>query len=247
MIRANRGSSLVVILSSGLLGQSTAAPPAFEVVSVKPTPPERLNHLRSDYCPGGGRFSVAGTPVMWSLGYAYHLRDFQISGAPAWLNAFDSAYDIEGKPAGPVTDEQCRLMVQSLFADRFKLVAHLEMKESSVYLLTIGKNGPKLREGGGVKLNGSIQAGASGKPDWADGWTASELAAHLADFAGRPVVDRTGLAGRYGVTLDFSRADGDDRPNIFTAVQEQLGLKLDAGKAPIEMLVIDHIEKPGEN
>jgi uncharacterized protein (TIGR03435 family) len=184
---------------------------------------------------------------MWSLGYAYHLKDLQIFGAPAWLDAFDSAYDMEGKPAGPVTDEQCRLMVQSLFADRFKLAAHLEMKESSVYLLTIGKNGVKLREGGGVKFGGSTEVDASGKLAYAEGWTMTQLASRLVDFTGRPVVDRTGLAGKYGITLDFSRADGDDRPSIFTAVQEQLGLKLEAAKAPVEMLIIDHIEKPGGN
>ena len=190
---------------------------------------------------------MAGTPVMWSLGYAYHLKDFQISGAPAWLSAFDSAYDIEGKPNGPVTDEQCRLMVQSLFADRFKLVAHRQTKDSSVYLLTIAKNGPKVHPGGGVRLNGGVQIGASGKPDWPDGWTMDRLAVYLSDLTERVVVNRTGLAGNYGITLDFSRADGDDRPSIFTAVQEQLGLKLETGKAPVEVLVIDHIEKPGEN
>jgi uncharacterized protein (TIGR03435 family) len=190
---------------------------------------------------------VEGTPVMWALEYAYHLKDLQISGAPAWLNAFDSAYDMEGRPSGSVTDEQCRLMVQSLFADRFKLAAHPEMKESSVYLLTIGKNGTKLREGGGVRINGSVEVDALGKPAYPGGLTLPQLVSRLADYAGRPVVDRTGLAGKYGITLDFGRTDGDDRPSIFTAVQEQLGLKLEAAKAPIEMLVIDHIEKPGSN
>ena len=72
------------------------------------------------------------------------------------------------------------------------------------------------------------------------------LAGYFTDWVGRPVVDRTGLGGAYGNTLDFSRTDNDDRPSIFTAVQEQLGLKLDPGRAP-EMLVIDHIEKPGDN
>lgn len=138
-------------------------------------------------------------------------------------------------------------MVQSLFIDRFKLAVHREMKESPVYLMTIGKKGPKLRENGGVRLNGSVQVVESGKPEWPDGWTMSALAAYLSDFTGRPVVDRTGLTGTYGIVLEFSRRDGDERPNIFTAVQEQLGLKLVAGKAPIEILVIDHIEKPSEN
>jgi uncharacterized protein (TIGR03435 family) len=91
------------ILTGTLFGQSAATRPAFEVASVKPTPPERQNHLRQDYCPGGGRFAAGGVPVFWILRYAYGLKDYQISGAPAWLNAFDSAYDIEGKPPAPVT------------------------------------------------------------------------------------------------------------------------------------------------
>jgi uncharacterized protein (TIGR03435 family) len=224
-----------------------AQQPAFEVASVKPTPPERQNQLRMDYCRTGGTFAVGGTPVLWSLTYAYRLKEYQISGAPGWLSAFDSAYDIEGKPAAPVSNEQCRLMVQSLFTDRFKLATHREMKEVSVYLLVAGRNGARLREGGGIKLNGSVQVGATGKPEWPDGWTMSALAAYLADVTGRPVLDRTGLSAKYGIELNFSRQDGDDRPSIFTAVQEQLGLKLEAGRAPVEMLVIDHIEKPGAN
>ena len=230
-----------------LHAQAPLPRPAFEVTSVKPTPPESQNRIRTEHCPAGGNFSVGGAPVLWSLTYAYHLKEYEISGAPAWLGDFASTYDMEGKPPGHVNDEQCRLMVQSLFADRFRLTTHFETREASVYLLTIGKSGPKLREGGGVRLNGSVQVGDTGKPDWPDGWTASELAAHLSDFTGRPVVDRTGLTGKYGITLDFSRTDGDERPSIFTAVQEQLGLRLDAGKAPIRMLVIDHIGKPGAN
>jgi bla regulator protein blaR1 len=236
----------LLCFSNGAFGQSTVAP-AFEVSSVKPTPPERQNYLREDFCTNGGRFAVAGTPVIWSLAYAYHLKDSQISGAPAWLNEFDSAYDIEARAAGPVNDEQCRLMVQSLFVDRFKLAVHREVKESSVYLLTIGKTGTKLREGGGVKLNGGVQILPSGEPQWPNGLRMSGLTGILSDYTDRPVIDRTGLTGTYGVTLSFSLTDKDDRPSIFTAVQEQLGLKLDGGKAPIEMLVIDHIEKPSEN
>lgn len=169
---------------------------------------------------------------------------FQISGAPAWLSEFDSAYDMEGRPGTPVENAQCRLMVQSLFTDRFKLSMHKEQKEASVYLLTIGKNGAKLHWGGGVKLNGSIEVNATGKREWPDGWTMSRLSSYLSDFAGRPVLDQTGLTGEFGIELDFSRNETDNKPTIFSAVQDQLGLKLSSGKAPIEMLVIDHIEKP---
>ena len=227
--------------------QTSASQPTFEAASVKPTPPSRQNTLRMDYCSAGGRYTVSGTPVMWSLTYAFRIKDYQVADAPAWLNAFDSAYDIEAKPAGPVDNAQCRLMVQSLLRDRFKLAQHRETREASVYLLTVGKSGVKMMRGGQVRLNRSVQVDSSGKPDWPDGWTAPQLAGHLSDYVDRPVVDRTGLAGKYGVELEFSRRDGDDRPSIFTAVQDQLGLRLEAGKAPIEMLVIDHIEKASEN
>ena len=240
-------AGILICCCAAAFGQPSMGRPAFEVASVKPTPPDRQNQLRTDHCQVGGRFTAGGTPVLWSLKYAFQLKDYQISGAPDWLNAFDSAYDIEGKPASPVSNEQCRLMLQSLFVDRFKLAVHRELKESSVYLLAIAKKGTKLREGGGVKLNGSVQIGASGKAQWAEGWTMPELAVYLSDVVGRPVIDRTGLAGTYGIALSFSRRDGDDSPSIFTAVQEQLGLKLEPGRAPIEMLVIDHIEKPTAN
>jgi uncharacterized protein (TIGR03435 family) len=138
-------------------------------------------------------------------------------------------------------------MVQSLFADRFKLTMHKEQKETSVYFLIVGKNRTKLHLGGGVKLNGSVQVNATGKPEWPDGWTMSMLSSYLSDFAGRPVLDHTGLTGEFGIVLDFSRNETDDKPTVFSAVQDQLGLKLSSGKSPVEMIVIDHIEKPIAN
>jgi uncharacterized protein (TIGR03435 family) len=185
--------------------------------------------------------------VMWSLNYAFRLKDYQVAGAPDWMNAFDSAYDIEAKPATAVDNAQCRLMVQSLLRDRFRLAQHRETREAPVYFLTLGKSGLKMHEGGQVRINKSVQVDSTGKPDWPDGWTMPSLAAHLSDYVDRPVLDRTGRAGKYGVELEFSRRDGDDRPSIFTAVQDQLGLRLEAGKAPIDMLVIDHIEKANGN
>ena len=257
MKKLNAAASAAVIFRMRLLllftafcaafGQSSIAQPAFDAASVKPTPPSRQNRLGMDFCSAGGRFTVSGTPVMWSLTYAFRVKDYQVANAPAWLNAFDSAYDIEAKPAAPVDNAQCRLMVQSLLRDRFKLAQHRETREASVYFLTVGKSGVKMMRGGQVRLNRSVQVDSSGKPDWADGWTMSQLATYLSDFAGRPAVDRTGVDGKYGVELEFSRRDGDELPSIFTAVQDQLGLRLEAGKAPIEMLVIDHIEKASGN
>jgi len=254
-----RYALLTFALAAAAFGQSPVPHLAFEVVSVKPTPRELQNRLINEYCPNGGRFYVSGIPVMWVFGYAFRLKGYQISGAPGWMDQFDASYEIEGKPAGPVTDDQCRLMVQSILADRFKLVTHTEMKESQVYLLTVAKNGPKLRtirpedaKSGVIKLNGSIEVNSDGSPYFKDGWNMPRLAVYLSDYAGRPVLDRTGINGLYAIALNFSgpnvpHRDGDDFPDIFTAVQEQFGLKLEAGKAPIEITVIDHIEKPRGN
>jgi bla regulator protein blaR1 len=238
--------AVFVVATIWALGQS--AQPAFDVASVKATPAERQNRLRTDYCTTGGRFLSEGTPLMWPLGYAFGLRDYQIGNAPNWMNEFSSAYDIEAKPAEPVNREQCRLMLQSLFADRFKLKVHREMKEESVYFLAIAKNGPKLHEGGPAKFGGALEVNDDGKPAWPNGWTMQQLANRIADRVDKAVIDHTGLTGSYGVDLTFSRNnDADGLPDILTAVQEQLGLKLESGKAPIEILVIDHIEKPSAN
>jgi uncharacterized protein (TIGR03435 family) len=239
------------ILLVGLLFTTPAlaqtAAPSFEVVSIKPTPPAQLNRLRTDFCQQSGRFTMLGAPVIRSIRFAYQVADYEIAGAPDWAREFATAYNIEAITAGPVTVDQCRLMVQSLFAERFKLKTHREQRESRVYLLTVVKTRLRLREGGEVRLNGGTQVGNGGKPQWPDGLTMPELARILSGYADRPVIDRTGLQGRYGIKLDFSLNDGDDRPTIFTAVQEQLGLKLEPGRAPIEMLIVDHIEKPAPN
>ncbi|MEO5925889.1 MAG: TIGR03435 family protein [Bryobacteraceae bacterium] len=230
-----------------IVAVSVAAQPAFEVASIKPTPPERRNQLRLDDCLSDGSYSVAGIPVFWSLKYAFGLRDYQILGAPRWATEFDSAYDIEARPSAPVSsNNQCREMLQALFAERFGLIVHRETKEQPVLLLTQDPRGRKVSVGGGVRLNGSIQT-RDGVPEYPDGWTMSQLAAYLSEIIERPVLDRTELPGRFAITLDFSRIDGADKPTIFTAVREQLGLNLESAKAPVETLIIDNIQRPSGN
>lgn len=143
-------------------------------------------------------------------------------------------------------------MLQAMFADRLKLKVHRETRETPVYSLVTGKNGPKLSHvepdgaSGGVIIDGAVQQFLS-EQEAPAGWSMPKLAAYLSDFAGRPVFDKTGIEGTFGFTLIFARADGDDRPDIFTAVQEQLGLKLEAAKEPLEFVIIDHVERPNEN
>jgi uncharacterized protein (TIGR03435 family) len=198
---------------------------------------------------------------MWSIEWAFGLPDSRISGGPSWLVSFADAYEIEGKADGPVSVNQCRLMVQSLLADRFKLRVHHEMRESAAYELTIAKDARKTlsklhevgkddRGGGGlgVRIDEAVQQSPSEREP-AEGWPMSRLAAIISDLpeVSRPVIDKTGLTGIYSFTLDFSRGEGDDRPSIFTALPTQLGLRLKPGKTSVEFLVIDHIERPSQN
>lgn len=226
---------------------SGQSPLAFEAVSVKPTPPDRREQSES-YCANGGRFISHGTPLLWSIKWAYGLNDYQMSdGWPAWLNAFGT-YDIEAQTEARVTEDQCKSMVQALFEDRFKLRMRRQTKTVSAYALVVGKNGPKLPATGRVTINGAVKQATSEREAPA-GWTMERLANYLASVRviQRPVVNETKLTGIYGFTLNYSTVDGDDRPDISTALQEQLGLRLRAVKAPIEMWFVDRVQKPSGN
>ncbi len=228
--------------------------PAFEVASIKPTPPARQNQLKFEKCTGGGRFVTNGTPVMWVVEFAYSITDKRVFGAPAWLSSFSDAYDIEAKADGPVSEQQCKIMAQSLLTERFGLAAHRETKDLPAYALTIAAKGPKVREvaqddkGGGVRINNAVQQSLS-EQDAPRGWSMQRLADYLSNFAGRPVVDKTGMRGSWSFSLEFARSsqEEDVRPSLFTAVQDQLGLRLEPARTNVEVLVIDHVEKPSAN
>src|ERR1017187_3573993 len=249
-------ASLIVCLSAVIYAQTESTRPAFEVVSVKPTPPERLNLLKVERCKEGGPFITEGAPLLWTIEYAYRLNDSDLAGWPPWVESFADAYDIQGKSQGRVTDEQCRQMVQSLLENRFHSKIHHETKEGTVYLLVIAKNGPKIQEvkpdspktGAGVRINGPRMQSPS-ESDAPAGWSMKRLAGFLADLPdiGRPVLDKTGLPGIYPFSLEFSRNNNDDRPVIFAALQDQLGLRLEPTKAPTDVVVIDHVERPTGN
>jgi uncharacterized protein (TIGR03435 family) len=193
---------------------------------------------------------------------AYAIRDFQVSGGPDWVNR--DQFNITTKAEGDASKAQVRGMLQRLLAERFKLVLRKESKEVNVYTLTVAKTGPKLKE---VKLDEDnatrgMRFGGIGR---IAGVMASmpQLAVMLSDIKlngsailDRPVLDRTGLTGVYDFTLEWSGEEQSaDRttstnpagPSIFTAVQEQLGLKLESTQAPVEFFVIEQASKPTEN
>jgi len=230
-----------------------AKPLVFETASVRPSKSD--NH--------GVRFTpdgviATGVPLKFILWTAYNENHGQRwFGAPAWLDS--TAYDIEAKvdPADftDLTDDQRHAMLQALLADRFKLVIHHETRELPEYALVVNKGGPKLRVADATKYmrdnNGQLYCRAG---------LTNFRQCTMAEFANdafivgidRIVVDRTGLTGRYDFELIYTRQSfpepsPDASPDIFTALQEQINLRLEPIKAPVDVLVIDHIEKPSGN
>jgi uncharacterized protein (TIGR03435 family) len=243
---------LALILASSVHAQT----PAFEVASVKVnTLPPR--ERRTEFgCSPGGRFVSMGQGVQSALLWAFNMKPFQVTGLPPR----DAIFDIEARAAGPISEDQCRLMVQTLLDDRFKLVVHRFTGELPVYALTVAKNGPKMHEvkpddepkpGGRVRIMGSPVQGLPGQEPF-KGWSMTQLVDFLTGqpaLDGGPVVDKTGLTGIYEIDLDYAFRAGfaGGKPEIYDAVQEQLGLKLDSIKAPFDLLVVDRLEKPDAN
>jgi uncharacterized protein (TIGR03435 family) len=234
--------------------------PSFEVATIKPTPAgqqgSRINVNNT------GQFSTGNTSLKELLIFAYGIHPDQIQGLPAWAD--EDKYDIVGQPDHPGmgNDTQIRSMMKKLLAERFGLVIHREKKEINAYTLNIGRTGQHkltLNESGvnlpGFRGNGpgSIGVRNSNMEQFA-----GFLQARIVD---RPVVDKTGLTGKYDFTLTWRPeqlapqgpnappppADLESRPDIFSAMQEQLGLRFQSEKTPVEILVIDKASKPSDN
>jgi len=198
-----------------------------------------------------GRVSFSNATLRNLLAQSWRVSDFRISG-PGWLDS--ERFDIEAKLPQEANDDELRAMLQALLEERFKLAFHREPKTLSAYELRIEKGGPKLSpvdaEIGGVRTTiGAARRHLSGKV------TMAYFAGLLSNLLDRPVVDMTELKGVYDVDLEWSVDDApatagqaDDTPSLFTVVQEKLGLRLDSRKAPVDVYVIDHVERvPTEN
>jgi len=194
---------------------------------------------------------------------AYHLQNFQIrmTGASPLMQSSDILYDITAKAEGDGTPtrEQFRQMLQALLADRFKLKAHREQVEMPVYALVVGKGGPKFKPSS-PDADPTVRVGCI--PNCSANYvltmpkgTMEDLSHNLGGGLDRPAVDQTGLAGTFDIKLTYTpefRRNSRPEPDlndisIFTAVQDQLGLRLEPSKAKFEMLIVDHVEKPSEN
>jgi uncharacterized protein (TIGR03435 family) len=238
---------LFAVLASAAL--SNAAPPAFAVASIRPSQaPVEFEHDGAIQTSPG---SLIMRDVMISscIKWAYIVQDSQISG-PELLSS--ARYDIVAKADTPVGDEQLRLMLRTLLADRFKLVFHSENKELPAFVMTLAKGEHKFHEsvGDGPTIRQNSATGTIAKSI-----TMREFTDFIAGPLQRPVVDMTGLNGKYDFVLDFTpylpdneRAMRPDFMNIlFAALQGELGIKLESRKTQVEVMVIDRVEKPSEN
>jgi uncharacterized protein (TIGR03435 family) len=190
-------------------------------------------------------------PLDYIIRWAYGLSAPFVKGLPDWTSDNAHRYVIEARAPAALNESTCKAMMQSLLASRFKMGTHRERREMRAYALTVSKKGLRMREARDANdtavVNGAVFWSASGSR--AEGVTMARFATGLSGLSaiGAPVVDRTGLKGTYAFSLNFTVREDDGLPAISTALQEQLGLKLELIKAPIEVLVVDHIEKPTAN
>ena len=234
--------------------------PGFEVATIKPSDPARC--CARGWSANGRRLQTFNMNLKYLIQWAWNLQAKQVAGGPSWMD--DARFDIDGEIDGDgvPNDLQWKSAVQKLLVDRFHLQLHHEKRQMPVFALEIAKGGPKLTPGdGNIKVHqGMGLSGAPGQTMYGNGVNAS-----IGDFIGelqrivmnRPIVDRTGLTGVYNIRFQFTREDPDAlgmtqlpdtaAPNLLEALPQQLGLKLEATKAPVDVMVIDHAEPPGDN
>jgi uncharacterized protein (TIGR03435 family) len=240
--------SLLIVQALAASGQAQA--PVVEVASVKRARTNRFVPPTVDPQSFHSVMSLAD-----AIEWAYDVQQYQLAGGPVWLRR--DYFEIEAKARTPVTKKEMRVVLQSVLAGRFKLRLHREARQMYIYALVVGTAGPRLEiaknpcaEDGCINVAPGIMFGKYA--------TLSSIAATLSDMIDRPVLDQTGLAGRFDFRLKFDpsfqkRYDGQptgntptNDPSIFVAIQD-LGLKLDPRRAPVEMLVIDGAEIPDAN
>jgi uncharacterized protein (TIGR03435 family) len=237
--------------------QAPAQKPVFEAVSVKPDSEFRDSSISIDV----NRYTATGTTLRRLILEAYNLRDFQLSNGLAWIDS--DRWSVEAvAPAGitftiidyshPERPTVASQMMQSMIESRFQFRYHYETKELPVYELTLAKNGPKMKPltdggSGGILFRfGGIET---------KGPFATFVYALSRQNLDRALIDKTNLSGSYDIKLQWNpnlTPGGDpstssDQPSIFTALQEQLGLKLESAKGPVRVLVIDNAQRPSEN
>jgi uncharacterized protein (TIGR03435 family) len=246
--------TFILIATAGL---ALAQTPAFEVASIHLHQGAVRNIGRSSS--GGPEMTFVANTMRDLIMAAYDLRAYQIDGANGWMTSETDRYDIATRAPGDSkpSEEQIRGMLQTLLAERFGFKFHRDTREMAVYSLVIAKSGAKLKENNVRGRNVGVSVSVDGPETEMKFMTATMqvLVRQLTSIPGvdRPVLDKTGLTGTYDfqlkTVLDPATrvVTGPSGESIFTTVEEQLGLQLEPQKAPIEVLVIDHVERPSEN
>lgn len=245
--------------AAGALWGQAAHIPSFEVVSVK------VNALNGplDFVPrrSGDRVAMHNTQLAQVIMFAWHIPAYYELAGKFRLPDGWNWYDIEAIAPGSPSEDDLRLMFQSLLEDRFKLKAHRETRELTTYDLVLAKGGSKMQtahseskitvDGRPIGAGSAIAFGADGAHLVGKGATMEQLVASLSGRMSAPVRDRTGLTGTFDYSVVFARddnpADMSGLPVLTTAIQNDLGLKLVVGKGPVEVLIVDHVEKPSAN
>ena len=258
-----KGGILWFCMAGAMCGQTPNTPLTFEVASVKPT--TEVHGMFVRYLPGGGlRVSEANLKNLIAL--AYGVREFLVLGGPSWVDT--GRFDIDARaetsdaaeaaPDPAKRGEEKRQVIErlrSLLADRFQLMFHRETREQPVYALVVAKGGPKLQEStddqSRIRMGrGRIRGHAAGL---------GLLALNLSNELSRRVIDKTGLTGKYDFELKWTPetpsaptaevppAPDPNAPSVFTALPEQLGLRLESQRGPVEVFIIDRAEKPSAN
>jgi len=255
------------IAAGAALAQDGQAPPAqrFEVASIKPAPPIASVECKPPTCfpnfymMAERRFRATKMSVMDLVEAAYATSSMRIVG-PDWLSS--ERFDIEATHGLPANDRGVLLMLQNLLQDRFALRLHREQRPIPVLVLSKarddGKLGPQLRaitECKGestflpayISCSGQLATSGATTRMGRGSWEKLSLGQRLWPSVNRPVVDETGLTGMFELRLDWSDAPDGDKPVLFTALREQLGLKLEPAERPMEVIVIDSVDRPTPN
>lgn len=235
--------------------------PGYEVATIKPSPPDEQGR---GFTLQGRHLVARNFTIQGLITLAYNLHPTQVTGGPAWLTTDHYDLDVLPDHEGLPSLEQARGIVRKLLTDRFALKFHYDTKDLSVYVLTVAKTGPKFSKS---TSDPSSPPGLGGPPGrlFVRNASMEEVAMVMQGGLDRPVVDQTGLKDRYDFQLKWTpdesqyggrvpppnsgdnTAAADAPPPLFTAIQEQLGLKLDAMKAPAKVMVIESVEKPSAN
>lgn len=245
-----------IVLACSLASHAQTTPPA------PPTSPQEVLevaavHLNKSGSPNtqisrrpGGHLVIVNANLRTLLRNAYGLLGFQIVDAPKWTDS--DMFDVNALTAShrELTDDDMHPLLQQLLAERFQLKCHWENRDAPIYVLVPAKSGPKLQLHGGDPAHNMNTRRSPGRTQMTGTDIAmSELATNLGNQLGRYVTDETGLPGHYDFVLHFdpTNAGESEEPSLLTAMEEQLGLRLESRKGPMRVLVIDGAERPSEN